>query len=85
MNKLYGQLLLIVLFLIFSVNRCNESAEQSDSSPPFTEPKTNFDWKEFCEAPQLKERLKVITNKQKRQEFAVICRSEPWKNLDLGT
>ena len=44
----------------------------------FDEPKTNDEWKLFCEAPNLKERINDIKDINQRQKAAGTCARTPW-------
>lgn len=69
----------IVLLVMFSFFGCEKSSEVSNSS--FIEPKTNEEWKAFCEAPDSHERIKAIEDKEKRGDVAGVCLRTPWKKI----
>ena len=45
----------------------------------FDEPKTNEEWKLFCEAPNLKECINNIKDINQRQKAAGTCSRTPWR------
>jgi len=47
----------------------------------FQEPKSESEWKTFCEAPNLKNRLEKINDKELRQKVASTCARAPWQKF----
>ncbi|MEQ1543534.1 hypothetical protein [Methyloglobulus sp.] len=82
MKKFICYKVFLVLLIALSFTGCNQSADKSNSSSSFIEPKTNEEWKAFCEAPDSRERIKAIEDKEKRGDVAGVCLRTPWKKFE---
>jgi entry exclusion lipoprotein TrbK len=69
MNSNIIKLLTIPLVFI-SIAACDAS--------DFKQPETNEEWKKYCDAPDLLEKLKAINNKEQRENAAGMCSRAPW-------
>ena len=47
----------------------------------FKEPKTEVEWKTFCEAPGYLEKIKEIKDKEQRERVSSTCWRAPWQKF----
>lgn len=47
----------------------------------FREPRSDAEWKAFCEAPDYKQKLLAIEDKEQRERVAGTCLRAPWQKF----
>lgn len=61
----------VLALIAFSLTACDS----------YKEPKTDEEWRIFCEAPNSFERIKAIPNEAKRQRAGSACSRAPWQKF----
>lgn len=79
--KAFSTFVALILFLALLIG-CNDASKESNKTQSFLEPKTNEEWKAFCEASDSHDRIKAIEDKEKRMEVGSTCLHTPWKKIE---
>lgn len=58
------------------------TACNSDKENSYMEPRTDEEWKAFCESPDSEARIKAIADEAKRQKAAGVCFRAPWQKFE---
>jgi entry exclusion lipoprotein TrbK len=61
-----------IVLAVMALTACGDS---------YKEPKTNEEWKAFCQAPDSVARIKAIKDEAKRQAAAGTCLRAPWQKF----
>ena len=72
MKSIASSFTFISLFVLASV--CSAAGN-------FKEPKTEAEWKTFCEAPDYLEKIKEIKDKAQRERVSGTCLRAPWQKF----